>query len=85
MEKKMKSSYVAYVAAAIVAAAAVAAPNLALARYHHHYWNAPYGHGHPAYHSRYGTYPSYTYDPDPRLRGQLRSDYNRGVDFPGGR
>ena len=81
----MKSYCVAYVAAAIVAASAVAAPSLALARYHHHYWNAPYGHGHPAYHSRYGTYPSYTYDPDPRLRGQLRSDYNRGVDFPGGR
>jgi hypothetical protein len=73
-----------HVVAAVIAAIAVAAPSLALARYHH-YWNAPYGYGHPAYHSRYGTYPSYTYDPDPRLRGQLRSDFNRGVDFPGGR
>ena len=79
----MKSSVV---AAALVAAAALAAPTLALAksRHHHHgYPISPYGYGTPSYSSRYGTYPSYTYDPDPNLRAQLRSDFNRGVDFPG--
>jgi hypothetical protein len=44
---------------------------------------SPYGNGRPAYASPYGTYPSYTYDPDPTLRAQLRTDFNRGVDFPG--
>jgi hypothetical protein len=75
------------VAAAIVATLTAAAPTYALAyyRHHHHYHIAPYGYGSPSYSSRYGTYPSYTYDPDPRLRSQLRSDFNRGVDFPGGR
>ena len=61
------------------------AVEFASAYHRHHYRGAPYGYGHPAYSSRYGTYPSYTYDPDPRLRSQLRSDFNRGVDFPGGR
>jgi hypothetical protein len=74
-------------AVAIATAATVGASTLAFAypRHHYHYGTAPYGYGHPAYYSRYGTYPAYTYDPDPRLRAQLRSDFNRGVDFPGGR
>jgi hypothetical protein len=77
-----------YLIAAAVAAATVTAPTLSFAYYHHRhygYYNAPYGHGHPAYTSRYGRYPAYTYDPDPRLRAQLRSDFNRGVDAIGGR
>jgi hypothetical protein len=45
---------------------------------------APYGrNAGPYYSSQYGTYPSWTYDPDPNLRAQLRSDFNRGVEFPG--
>jgi hypothetical protein len=44
---------------------------------------APYGYGTPSYSGYYGTYPAYTYDPDPNLRAQLRSDFNRGVDTPG--
>jgi hypothetical protein len=44
---------------------------------------APYGDANPSYSSSYGTYPAYTYDPDPWLRAQLRSDFNRGVDTPG--
>ena len=36
--------------------------------YHHRHHSAPYGYGTPFHASRYGTYPSYTYDPDPRLR-----------------
>jgi hypothetical protein len=71
------------VAAAIATVASVGASSLAFA--HYRYGNAPYGYAHPAYHTRYGTYPAYTYDPDPRLRAQMRSDFNRGVDFPGGR
>jgi hypothetical protein len=43
---------------------------------------APYGYANPSYSGYYGTYPSYTYDPDPNLRAQLRSDFNRGVDSP---
>jgi hypothetical protein len=75
------------VVGAIVAAATMGASTLAFAypRHHYYYGNAPYGYAHPAYHTRYGTYPAYTYDPDPRLRAQMRSDFNRGVDFPGGR
>ena len=85
----MKASIV-----AIATATVVAAPTLALADSLYQYGAcpvapygaypiAPYGDGVPSYSSRYGTYPSYTYDPDPRLRSQLRSDFNRGVDFPG--
>jgi hypothetical protein len=45
---------------------------------------APYGtNAGPYYTSRYGTYPSWTYDPDPNLRAQLRSEFNRGVETPG--
>jgi hypothetical protein len=44
---------------------------------------APYGYATPSYSSHFGTYPAYTYDPDPWLRAQLRSDFNRGVDTPG--
>jgi hypothetical protein len=47
------------------------------------YPSAPYGFNNPYYTSRYGTYPSWTYDPDPGLRAQLRSEFNRGVEFPG--
>jgi hypothetical protein len=76
-----------YLIAATLAAATVTAPTLSFAYYHHHhgYLSAPYGHGYPAYASRYGRYPASTYDPDPRLRAQLRSDFNRGVNSPGGR
>jgi hypothetical protein len=42
----------------------------------------PYGYANPSYSGYYGTYPSYTWDPDPNLRAQLRSDFNRGVDSP---
>jgi hypothetical protein len=44
---------------------------------------APYGYANPSYSTPYGTYPAYTYDPDPGLAAQLRSDFNRGVDSPG--
>jgi hypothetical protein len=44
---------------------------------------APYGDANPSYSGYYGTYPAYSWDPDPYLRAQLRSDFNRGVDFPG--
>jgi hypothetical protein len=44
---------------------------------------APYGNANPSYSSRYGTYPSWTNDPDPGMRAQLRSEFNRGVEFPG--
>jgi hypothetical protein len=72
--------------AAAMAAVLVLAPSLAQARCHHRgYCNAPYGNGSPAYQSRYGTYPSSTYDPDPVLRAQLRMDFNRGVNSTGGR
>jgi hypothetical protein len=74
-------------AIALAAATTIAAPTFASANSHHHHHHkypiSPYGYGSPSYSDRYGTYPSYTYDPDPRLRSQLRSDFNRGVDFPG--
>jgi hypothetical protein len=47
------------------------------------YATAPYGDAVPSYVTPYGTYPPYTYDPDPGLAAQLRSDFNRGVDTPG--
>lgn len=73
---------------------AVPAPTLAKARHHyrhHGYYPgpayghpiAPYGNAKPSYSSRYGTYPSWTYDPDPGMRAQLRSEFNRGVEIPG--
>jgi hypothetical protein len=70
---------------------AVPAPTLAKARHHHGYYPgprygypiAPYGNAQPSYSSRYGTYPSWTYDPDPGMRAQLRSEFNRGVEIPG--
>jgi len=40
---------------------------------------APYGNANPSYSSYYGTYPAYTWDSDPYLRAQMRSDFNRGV------
>ena len=46
---------------------------------------APYGYANPFYSTPYGTYPAWTYDPDPGLSAQLRSDFNRGVYAPGGR
>jgi len=82
-------------AAAVVAAPTLAS---ATSRHHHYnhaasyrYGNpgpygyplAPYGYATPSYSSRYGTYPSWTYDPDPNMRAQLRSEFNRGVEFPG--
>jgi len=93
----MKCAHVvtALVTASALATATLA---LADSRHHHRrgvppaYYNpsygygypiAPYGYATPSYSSRYGTYPAHTYDPDPNLRSQLRSDFNRGVDFPG--
>jgi hypothetical protein len=75
---------------ALAAAATAVAPTLTAARHYRHgyyYYStiAPYGHGGPYYQSPYGRYPAYTYDPDPQLRAMLRSDFNRGVDIPGGR
>jgi hypothetical protein len=51
--------------------------------YYPQYLAAPYGYANPSVTTPYGTYPAYTYDPDPRLSAQLRSDFNRGVDTPG--
>jgi|HubBroStandDraft_6_1064221.scaffolds.fasta_scaffold1009975_1 hypothetical protein len=69
----------------LATAMTIAAPTLAFANSHHHRKHpiAPYGYGTQSYSDRYGTYPSYTYDPDPNVRAQRRSDFNRGVDFPG--
>jgi hypothetical protein len=67
---------------ALVTAVMAVTPAFAYYHYRHGYAIAPYGHAVPHYTSRYGRYPSYTYDPDPRLRGMLRSDFNRGVDTP---
>lgn len=67
---------------AVVAAAMAVTPASAYYHYRHGYAIAPYGHAVPHYTTRYGRYPSYTYDPDYRLRRMLRSDFNRGVDFP---
>jgi hypothetical protein len=50
------------------------------AYYYPEYPVAPYGYANPFYSTPYGTYPAYTYDPDPGLSAQLRSDFNRGVD-----
>jgi hypothetical protein len=84
------------IALALAAVATAALPTLAEARYyrHRHYYGpgyysgysiAPYGYASPHYDTPYGRYPLYTYDPDPRLRAMLRSDFNRGVDTPGNR
>jgi hypothetical protein len=75
-------------ALALITAAVAVTPAFAARYYYHHrhyysgYPIAPYGHGYPHYTSRYGRYPASTYDPDPRLRAMLRSDFNRGVNFP---
>jgi hypothetical protein len=86
-----------WLALALATAATAVAPSLAAAKYyrHRHYYNsdpsysgtsiAPYGYASPHYDTAYGRYPAYTYDPDPRLRAMLRSDFNRGVDTPGNR
>jgi hypothetical protein len=76
---------------ALATAATVVAPTFATARHYYHYgryyysgyWSAPYGHAVPHVNTPYGRFPSYTRDPDPRLRAMLRSDFNRGVDAPG--
>jgi hypothetical protein len=81
------------IALALTVVATALAPTVAQARYyrHHHYYYgygdsiAPYGYARPHYNTPYGRYPAYTYDPDPRLRAMLRSDFNRGVDTPGNR
>ena len=51
--------------------------------YYPDYPIAPYGYATPSYRTPYGTYPAHTYDPDPGLSAQMRSDFNRGVDSPG--
>jgi hypothetical protein len=92
---KCSLAVVTLVAATTIAALT---PTLAASRHHHRhvvpsygyrnptngYPIAPYGpYAGPYYSSHYGTYPSWTYDPDPNLRAQLRSEFNRGVEFPG--
>ena len=85
----MKRSLLLTLALVIIAVGSV--PTLASAKHYRHrhiysgYSVAPYGYATPAYDSGYGRYPAYTYDPDPRLRAMLRSDFNRGVDTPGNR
>jgi hypothetical protein len=86
-----------WLALTLATAAAAVAPSLAAAKYyrHRHYYYsdpsysgmsiAPYGYASPHYDTAYGRYPAYTYDPDPRLRAMLRSDFNRGVDAPSNR
>jgi hypothetical protein len=87
-----------WLALALATAATAVAPSLAAAKYyrhrHHYYYSdysysgtsiAPYGYATPHYDTPYGRYPAYTYDPDPRLRAMLRSDFNRGVDAPSNR
>jgi hypothetical protein len=78
-----------YLITAMVAAATITASTFALAQSYPYgygpYGNAgyaigPYGDALPGYTSPYGSYPPYTYDPDPGLSAQLRSDFNRGVD-----
>jgi hypothetical protein len=93
----MKAS-LAVSAVVVVGTVAVPAFAMAASRHHHRhavpiygydnagpyrYPIAPYGYATPSYSSRYGTYPSWTYDPDPGMRAQLRSEFNRGVEFPG--
>jgi hypothetical protein len=80
------------IALALTVVATAFAPTVAQARYYrHHYYGysgysiAPYGYARPHYDTPYGRYPRYTYDPDPRLRAMLRSDFNRGVDAVGNR
>jgi hypothetical protein len=77
---------------ALATVAVTAASTLAEAKYYRHryydsgYWGgAPYGYANPGYSTRYGRYPAHTWDPDPRLRAMMRSDFNRGVDTPGNR
>jgi hypothetical protein len=84
-----------YLITAVVAAAAFAAPSSTFAQPYPYgyapyapytyggYAIPPYGDAVPAYVTPYGSYPPYTYDPDPGLAAQLRSDFNRGVDTPG--
>jgi len=91
---KCSLAFVTLVAATTMA---VPAPTLATVRHHYRhlvptygyypgpgygYPIAPYGNAQPSYSSRYGTYPSWTYDPDPNMRAQLRSEFNRGVEIP---
>jgi hypothetical protein len=80
------------IAFSLAVVATALAPTVAQARYyrHHYYYGygysiAPYGYARPHYNTPYGRYPSYTYDPDSRLRAMMRSDFNRGVDTPGNR
>jgi len=85
----MKRSLMIALALAVVATAL--APTVAQARYYRHHYGysgysiAPYGYARPHYNTPYGRYPAHTYDPDPRLRAMMRSDFNRGVDAPGNR
>ena len=75
-----------YLIAVGIGVAAITAPTLALAQQNpyppapYQYGIGPYGYGSPGYTTPYGRYPSHTYDPDPGLSAQMRSDFNRGVD-----
>jgi hypothetical protein len=84
------------IALVLATAAVTAASTFAEAKYyrHRHYYSgydypgysvAPYGYAQPGYSTPYGRYPAWTWDPDPRLRAMMRSDFNRGVDVPGNR
>jgi hypothetical protein len=77
MSKPIKTLALAMV---VTASASLAVAQTPPHRYHPDYPAAPYGCANPCYTTPYGTYPAYTYDPDPRLSAQLRSEFNRGVD-----
>jgi hypothetical protein len=74
----------------VVVAALASVSGPALAKHRHHPANAGvtvYGPG-PGYGGPPNVYSGGTYvgsDPDPRMRAQLLSDYNRGVDSLGSR
>jgi hypothetical protein len=84
MSKAIKTLALAMVIAACASLAVAQTPPYYPALPGDHYYPdypvSPYGCANPCYTTPYGTYPGYTYDPDPGLSAQLRSDFNRGVD-----
>jgi hypothetical protein len=78
---------------AVVAVSVASLSDSALARHHHRYLVPPpyasaYVYGPPICGSPYAVCSAGTYvgsDPDPRMRAQMLSDYNRGVYRPGNR
>ena len=77
-----------YLITAGIAVAVITASTFAFAQQYPYgsapygYGIGPYGYGSPGYTTPYGRYPAHTYDPDPGLSAQMRSDFNRGVDAP---